>query len=303
MTETVLGLLRERAERIREDATKLLSEFSGIRPVNTPGSGMVFMSAEGNQFWTPLPPEGKQIQAQLLPEIDRLSELVKALTVNLPGGVQKKLGQKLNKVRRSVEQDGTTWWKSPNEAVEGFGSLIDEILGTLENYYDDFSGEVLAIADTNALIHNPDLEGWRFESVEQFTIVLTPTVLSELDAHKVNHRNQDVRERAASIIRRIKEYRRRGPLHDDVGVVKGKVAIRSIAREPNMDQSLSWFDRSNADDRFLASAIEVMRADLGKRAFIVTADINLQNKAEFAGVPFREPPPKRGEQEYAADGG
>jgi len=55
----------------------------------------------------------------------------------------------------------------------------------------------------------------------------------------------------------------------------------------------------DADDHFLASAIDIMRADLTTHAFIVTSDINLQNKAEMAGLPFREVPAsiaKQGEQ-------
>jgi len=43
-----------------------------------------------------------------------------------------------------------------------------------------------------------------------------------------------------------------------------------------------------------------MRANLGKRAFIVTADINLQNKAEFAGLPVEERRSTPAEQEYRA---
>ena len=83
---------------------------------------------------------------------------------------------------------------------------------------------------------------------------------------------------------------------DGVVVVQDRVALRSIANEPNMDQSLSWLDSTNADDRFLASAIDVMRVDLATPAFIVTSDINLQNKAAMAGLPFREVPASMAEK-------
>lgn len=296
MTQSMLDLLRARAKRICEEGVRLIGDFSGMHPVNTPGDSVVFVSISGNQFWNDLPPAGKQIQAKLLPEIDRFSELVRALTRNLPNGVQSDMQGSLKAIRDSVEQERPTWWKSQGEAVDGFRSLIEEIINTLENYCNGSTGEALVIADTNALIHNPDIESWHFEEVERFTIVLTPTVLSELDKHKINHRNPQVREKASSVIRRIKEYRRRGSLHDGVVVVKGRVALRSIANEPSMAQSLSWLDSANADDRFLASAIDVMRADLGTRAFIVTSDINLQNKAEMAGLPFREVPESMAEQ-------
>jgi len=299
MTQSMLDLLRVGANRICKEGIRLIGDFSGMHPVNKPGDSVVLISPSGNQFWDDLPPAGKQIQVKLLPEIGRFSQLVRALTLNLPKGVQEKMQGALETIRRSVEQEGTTWWKSRDEAVDGFRSLIEEIINTLENYFSGSTEEALAIADTNALIHNPNIEHWHFEDVEKFTIVLTPTVLSELDRHKMNHRNQEVREKASSVIRRIKEYRRRGSLHNGVAVLQGRVALRLIGNEPNMDQSLPWLDSANADDRFLASAIDVMRADLATSAFIVTSDINLQNKAEMAGLPFREVPAsmdERGDQ-------
>jgi predicted ribonuclease YlaK len=146
------------------------------------------------------------------------------------------------------------------------------------------------------LLANPDIERWQFEGVDHFTIVLTPTALSELDRHKVNHKNECVRRKASKLILKIKEYRRRGPLHGGVSVVKGQVSLRSVAHEPNMSESLSWFDATNADDRFLATALEEIRANLGARVFIVTSDINMQNKAEAAGIPFYEVPAGRAEE-------
>ncbi len=60
--------------------------------------------------------------------------------------------------------------------------------------------------------------------------------------------------------------------------------------EPNFSKTLSWLDSSNNDDRILASYIEVMKIYLNSPIVIVTNDINMQNKAEFAGLPFVEPP-------------
>jgi predicted ribonuclease YlaK len=57
-----------------------------------------------------------------------------------------------------------------------------------------------------------------------------------------------------------------------------------------MAESLPWLDAGNRDDRFIASVIEVMRAHPRSAVVIVTRDVNLQNKAEFASLPFVEPP-------------
>jgi hypothetical protein len=80
--------------------------------------------------------------------------------------------------------------------------------------------------DTNALIFNPDLEKWKLDGTPQFTMVLIPAVLSELDSLKVNHRVETVREKAEKVISRIKDYRRRaaaagGRLADGAVVVTG----------------------------------------------------------------------------------
>lgn len=146
------------------------------------------------------------------------------------------------------------------------------------------------IPDTNALILNVRLEQWSFDWCDAFTIVLTPTVLAELDELKIAHRNPDVRTKAERIIRQIKEYGRRGDLRAGVPIVSGRITARSIAVEPRMDESLPWLDAANHDDRLLASTIEIIRRNVRSVVVLVTADINLQNKAQHARLPAIEPP-------------
>lgn len=297
MSDTMLDILLSRAERICEDVIRFLGEFSGMHPANTPGDSVVLISPSGNYFWNDLPPGGKQIQTRLLPEIDRFAELVCTLTRDLPTAAQQDLKGVLRIMRSAVEQNGTTWWKTKDEAVECFRDLVDRALTTLGDYFGTPSSATLAIPDTNVLLGNPNIENWQFEGVSHFLIILTPAVLSELDSHKINHRNQAVRDKATRLIRKIKEYRRRGSLHEGVVIVNGRVSLRSIASEPDMSQTLSWFDSSNADDRFLASALQIIRSELVANVFVVTSDINMQNKAEMAGIPFREVPAQEAEQE------
>ena len=297
MTDTMLDILRARAERILKDGVRLLEDFSGMHPASRPSGPVTFIYLSGDQIWNDLPSGGKQIQVRLLPEIDRFAELVRTLTQDLPNASQRDLNGVLKRVRGSVEQNGATWWKTKNEAVDGFRKLIDQVVATLDDFYGISSNVTLAIPDTNALLGNPNVEHWQFGGMDQFTLILTPTVLSELDVHKVNHRNQAVRDKAFKIIRKIKEYRRRGSLHEGVVIVNGRVSLRSIASEPNMSQTLPWFDSNNADDRFLATTMEVIRNNLGDRVFIVTSDINMENKAEMAGIPFCEVPAERAEEE------
>ncbi len=290
MSNTMLSILQARAERIREAGVRLLGEFSGMHPVNTPGDSIVLISPSGDHFWNPLPSAGKQMQTQLLPEINRFAELVQFMTRALPETAQERLREAFLCIGRAIEQNGKTWWKTNNEAVEEFRKSINELIATLREYCATSAFTVLVIPDTNALLGSPDVEHWQFEDVDHFFIILTPTVLSELDNHKINHRNQDVRDRASKLIRKIKEYRRRGSLLEGVVIITGCISLRAIASEPDMSQTLSWLDSTNADDRFLATSLDVITSNLGSRVFIVTSDINMQNKAEMAGILFQEVP-------------
>lgn len=297
MSQTFLDLLRARSRSICEKGTKLISEFSRLLPMDRPGDPIVIVSSKGDHHWVKLPSEGKRIQADLLQEIDRFAELARTISQNLPCGVREHLDGLLNTMRNAVEQEGRTWWKTREDAIGGFRSLGEKLINTFTDYSGDHSDEVLAIADTNALIQNPDIEHWHFDNAEQITIILTPVVLSELDTHKIIHGNEHVREKAQSMIRRIKEYRRRGPLYEGVVIVKDKITLRTIPNEPVMTQSLPWLNPNNADDRLLASTIEVIRTSFDRKVLIVTSDINLQNKAEMAGVPFCEVPTSKIRQE------
>jgi hypothetical protein len=83
------------------------------------------------------------------------------------------------------------------------------------------------VPDTNALIFNPDIEKWEFDDMRQFTVVLTPPVLSELDTLKIKSPGvETVREKSVKVINKIKEYRRRaanasGKLTDGIVLVTG----------------------------------------------------------------------------------
>jgi predicted ribonuclease YlaK len=95
------------------------------------------------------------------------------------------------------------------------------------------------------------------------------------------------------VIRQIKEYRRRAAnsgkkLSEGVVLVGGVSTILAIAAEPDMGKSLPWLQAENNDDRLLAGAIEVMRLPPRSPVVLVTRDINLQNKAEFANVPCKQ---------------
>jgi len=102
------------------------------------------------------------------------------------------------------------------KAFDTARKALNTQVSLLKRLYSISPNKYVVIPDTNALLFNPELQEWSFELVRQFTIVLLPTVLSELDKLKMDHRSQSVRQKAEKLIRQIKEYPRRGRLTNKV---------------------------------------------------------------------------------------
>ena len=87
----------------------------------------------------------------------------------------------------------------------------------------------------------------------------------------------------------IKGYRKQGHLLKGVTVHKS-IQIKMVAKEPDFTKLYGWLDQSNMDDRLIASTLEAIREYPTGNVVLVTGDINLQNKAEIAGIAYSEPP-------------
>jgi len=92
-----------------------------------------------------------------------------------------------------------------------------------------------------------------------------------------------------SIITRLKGLRRQGNMHEGVKVNK-VITVKMSAHEPDFKKTLSWLDPTNKDDCIIAATLEVQREEPSSIVVLVTNDINHQNKAEMANLPFIEPP-------------
>jgi hypothetical protein len=283
--DTVLARLGEQAAILAEEGRHLIMQYSGVHPANRPDGDLFLISPSGDYFWEPLPAEGKALQSRLLPRFDRFADLVRALSRGLPDESQRRINVPLMEARLALAQDGSTWRKSKEDAAEEYREAIQLSISELGQYAGPVRKDVLLLADTNALLTRPDIESWRVRGSSCITVLLAPVVLSELDRHKVNHRNEAVRDKATKLVRRFGEYRRRGALLDGVTVVTDHVYLRGIAVEPDARHTLPWLDPGNSDDRFLATALEVIREHLATPVAIVTRDINMLNKADFANVP------------------
>ena len=145
MTATMLYIIRARAERISQEGVRLLENFSGMRPVDKGNDVVVIINLSGDHYWNSLHPDGKKIQAALLPEVDRFGELVLSLSQNLPNTAQRDLSITLQRIRNTIDQHGATTWGTNNEAVVGFRGLIAKVITTLENFYATSQDIVLVI--------------------------------------------------------------------------------------------------------------------------------------------------------------
>ncbi|HYN83081.1 MAG TPA: PIN domain-containing protein [Gemmatimonadaceae bacterium] len=272
---------------------RLLTEFSSLYLARTSSPGLVFFNVNGNHAFEGLPLPGRQLQSKLLRERGHLYPLLDLLTRSLPVTDRKRVDEAKETFDRLIQQDGCTWSKNITETATAARLARDNILEVLNSLYDPTPNDLLYVPDTNALYANPQLETWRFDSSRPFTILLIPTVLADLDRHKVEHKNESLREKASGLIRRIKGYKDRGKLIDGVPLSSGVSVIQSLATEPTFAETLPWLDRNNDDDRIIAACFEIMHARPRSAVLLVTADINLQNKAEFARLPFVEPPPAK----------
>lgn len=260
-------------------------------PLNRPGDSVIIIGSDYK--WNDLSDEGKREQSELYTKYLKFYKLIRVLSSNLPSRVLAELGRSFNYTENFLLQLKRPYETNSVEVINKVEIYINEQFKTLDSIAYKEKDRTIFVPDTNALLMNPNIEKWKFDSINSFQILLLPTVLSELDKLKISHQNQNLKDKANKIIKRIKEYRRRGKLTDGVVVTK-HINLSALAVEPNFDKSLDWLDSNNNDDRIIASFIEVCRLNIRNEVCLVTLDINLQNKLEFANLQYAEPP----ENEY-----
>lgn len=147
--------------------------------------------------------------------------------------------------------------------------------------------QLILVPDTNSLIQFSDPASYRKLFNEPFTFLITPTVLSELDKLKINHRNEEFRNKVKSVIKRLKGFRNQGNVLEGVTVDK-TITIKMTAVEPDFSKTLKWLDPVNEDDRIIAGILELQVRNPADRLVLVTSDINLQNKAQAAMLNYTD---------------
>jgi hypothetical protein len=287
MFKSLYENLDAQAAEIIEALTELAPQAGPLRDRRDDDrdDGIVFIRMRPFS-WPRLGAEGPQLQARLRRQFERFLASVNVVLRQLPDRDQKKIDEYTDYVHDVIERR-TTSYSTVETAVRAARESLAALCAIVRRL-DDGNTMPTVIPDTNALYWNPALEQWR-TAAQPFNIVLTPPVLAELEAHKIDGRYPARREKAQRLIRQIKEYRRRGRLVEGVPLVQGVSIIAAVGIEPRMADSLPWLDPLVADDRFIATALEYMRQHVCAPVSVVTADVNLQNKLEIARLPFAEP--------------
>jgi hypothetical protein len=258
-----------------------------LRDINADSSGMVIITGTP-YYWSDLPAEAHAHQARALAEYRRFSDTLSVLLREIPDDRLAQFRDNTTRVIRFISRDASSY-AAPRRALDEAVQTLRRQVELMDGLY-SASTTTMLVPDTNALYWNTALDTWRLPwASDAFVVVLTPTVLKEIDLHKTDERRSSRREKAERFARQVGEYRRRGPLLQGATLAAGISTVMAIPVEPKMSDSLPWLDPASLDDRLLASVIEVMRLNPHASVIVVTRDINFQNKLEFARVPFVSP--------------
>jgi rRNA-processing protein FCF1 len=281
--------LKQDFQRIESQIIELL-DISTIKKFrNDQNSGVIFVRPP--YYWGETDERQKLLQMQLVKKYSDWIVHFRLLFSSASHEINQQIDETQKFVMSWIEKEGS--WDVPSniqdakslfqEKIKVFYELLN-LLETTDKH------EIIVVPDTNSLIAAPDVA--QYASVAgkpKYTVVIVPTVLAELDKLKVIHREQEFRDKVKSVIKRIKGLRTQGSLLTGVTVNK-TVIVRMIATEPNFDNTLKWLNVENTDDRIIASVLEIQKENPSSIIVLATSDINLQNKAEMANLPFVEPP-------------
>jgi hypothetical protein len=286
-------VLIERLDRIASLLDELLAastiDYEPDRKFRIPG--IVVMTLLPDSIWGPPDDRQRSLQRELLELWTPWLEQVTLLFSEDTERRREELRDAAAKIRLWIERNERDFSVPPT--IRQASAVLREHLAPLYKALHELGSapsRVMAVPDTNVLLRSQELAQWRAVlGVDAFVVVLVPGVLAELDAHKLNHRNEKVRERARKFSDRIKGWLNQGDVATGVRV-EGDVRVRVEGREPNLARSLSWLDPNVADDRILASLLELQRRDPAARVVLLTGDSIMLAKAAAACVPTTDTP-------------
>lgn len=189
----------------------LLGKHSSVRYVDLRafGPALVIVGVPEYAFGE-LKIDGRRLQSKCSRGFRDFCELIEILLQHLSGHQLRQFNDSKKVIWDAIKQSTGLWDGSLDSLKNHVEESFVKILGLIDQLHDPSAGTSIFVPDTNALLTNPNLEGWRFPNVAKFELLILPTVLKELDDLKTYHKNDDVKKKAKGIISRFKEYRRRG---------------------------------------------------------------------------------------------
>lgn len=256
-------------------------------------TGIALLTMVPDSSWIPLNDEGRRRQRDVLDRWTRWLEKARLFFAGDAGKPRQDLEEAAKNVTKWLDRSEADFSIPENLADASliFREHIQPLFDLLAPFLPD--GPLVVVPDTNVILRNQELPSWAEAlGTDEFTVLLVPGVLTELDQHKTNHRVDGVREKARAFSSRVKGWRNQGSL--SIGVrVQGKVYVRVAAREPDFQRTLSWLDPQIVDDRIIASVLEWQRSNPTTAVQLLTGDSVMLAKADEAGVPTGDVPDRQ----------
>lgn len=144
---------------------------------------------------------------------------------------------------------------------------------------------VHVFVDTNVLLHGQPLDGLPIHSLlgvppkEVVTVVITRTVLAELDGQKVKNPNKGLRDRAGKRTRELWERERAKNWK-----LRNGAQLALETRPHGLDLPAIGLDGTIIDDVILAEVLRAKRDEPWRRIFVLSGDSGVLVKASRLGI-------------------
>lgn len=290
--KSTIDILMDEVDKTVKLIDDLLDNSKIVKTNYEYSPGVVFIAPD--YTWAELNEKGLILKDKALKSCKGLFEYLDFLFEDKPREITDRYHDVKEALFYWIERDKGGWDfglpSSINAVKAQLREKTTELKKLLSWLSESSTKEIILIPDTNTLIRNKEINTYGEKlGIEnnKYTVIFLPTVLSELDKLKVTHRDEEFRKKIESIIKMIKGYRKQGNIHEGVTIFRS-ITVKMKAVEPNMQKTLKWLDPENNDDRIIASCLEIQKEYLGAKVILVTSDINHQNKAELALLPFAE---------------
>jgi len=134
------------------------------------------------------------------------------------------------------------------------------------------------ILDTNVLLHDPN----SLLSFEENHVLLPIEVIEEIDRFK--RESSELGQNARTVSRMLDGFRGEGRLSEGVKLPNGGELRIIFKKNDNAKNGHGPFSSDSVDNRILAMAVNVKKAEPKSQTILVTKDINLRIKADALGM-------------------